>query len=361
MTQMKRIDTDFFTPLTILGMMSGTSLDGLDLALCDFWKDEGKFLYKIIQTQTFEYPQELSQKLQALFDSNALNFCQTEVAFSTFMAQCANQFLENAEKKPNYIASHGHTVFHQPEKGLTKQIGSGAILATKTGISSICDFRSGDVALGGQGAPLVPIGDTLLFSEYDGCLNLGGISNISYGNTDNRIAYDISLCNIPLNFLATQHGLSYDKNGELAQKGNIHSDLLEALNRPDYFLQSGAKSIGFELFANYYKPLLESFTISVEDKLRTVCEHIAMQISGNLRGLQTVLVTGGGAKNRFLIHLIKEKADTQIFIPEEQLIDFKEALVFAFLGYLHVFEADNCLCSVTGALRNSCGGAIYLA
>jgi len=368
-TQMNRIDADFFTPLTILGMMSGTSLDGLDLALCDFWKDGEKFHYKMIQTQTFTYPQELLQKLRALFESDARFFCQTEVEFSTFEAQCVNQFLEKTEKKPNYIASHGHTVFHQPEKGLTKQLGNGAILAAKTGISTICDFRTGDVALGGQGAPLVPIGDALLFAEYDGCLNLGGISNISRGKIGHRLAYDISLCNIPLNFLAEQRGFSYDKNGALAQKGTIHPELLDALNRPDYFSQSGAKSIGFELFANYYKPLLESFPISVEDKLRTVCEHIAIQIAHHLRDLQTVLVTGGGAKNSFLIHLIKEKTaslnsngmNPLVIIPDEQLIDYKEALVFAFLGYLRVFEANNCLCSVTGALKDSCGGAIYLA
>ena len=381
MTQMKRIDADFFTPLTIIGMMSGTSLDGLDLALCDFWKDEDRFHYKIVQTQTFAYPQELTQRLRALFDSHALEFCQTEVEFSSFAAQCVNRFLEKAEKKPHYMASHGHTVFHQPEKGLTKQIGSGAILAAQTGISTICDFRTGDVALGGQGAPLVPIGDALLFSEYDACLNLGGISNISFGNLNNRTAYDISLCNILLNYLAEQRGFIYDKNGALAQKGTIHADLLENLNRPDYFLQSGAKSIGFELFANYYKPLLDRFSISVEDKLRTVCEHIATQIKVVLngycrdnrdnrdsrdsrdnrnKGLVRVLVTGGGAKNRFLIDLIQEKTETQIIIPEEQLIDFKEALVFAFLGYLRVFETNNCLHSVTGALKDSCGGAIYL-
>ena len=239
-------------------------------------------------------------------------------------------------------------------------MGSGAILASKTGISTICDFRTGDVALGGQGAPLVPIGDALLFSEYDGCLNLGGISNISRGNLNDRTAYDISLCNIPLNFLAEQYGVSYDNNGVLAQKGAIHSDLLEALNRPGYFLQSGAKSIGFELFAKYYLPLLETYPISVEDKLRTMCEHISMQIARHLKGLQTLLVTGGGAKNSFLINLLKEKTDIRIIIPEEVLVDFKEALIFAFLGYLRVFEINNCLHSVTGALKNSCGGAIYL-
>ena len=357
---MSRIDADFFTPLRILGMMSGTSLDGLDLALCDFWKDEDKFHYKIIQTQIFTYSKEFTQKLRALFDSNALLFCEVEVEFSIFAAQCVNQFLEKTKKKPNYIASHGHTVFHQPEKGLTKQMGSGAILAAKTGISTVCDFRTGDVALGGQGAPLVPIGDALLFSEYDGCLNLGGISNLSRGNLNTRMAYDISLCNIPLNFLAEQCGFTYDKNGSLAQKGTIHYELLDALNRPDYFLQSGAKSIGFEFFTNYYRPLLESFSISVEEKLRTMCEHIAMQIAHNLKGLQTVLVTGGGTKNRFLIDLIKEKTDTQVIIPNEKLIDFKEALVFAFLGYLRIFETNNCLESVTGAQKNSCGGAIYL-
>jgi anhydro-N-acetylmuramic acid kinase len=339
--------------------MSGTSLDGLDLALCDFWKNNDRFFFDIQETKTYKYPKHLLQKLRELFESSALTFCETEVKFSDFMARCVHQFLQKTKKNPDYIASHGHTVFHQPEKGLTKQIGSGAILAAKTGISTICDFRTTDVALGGQGAPLVPIGDALLFSEYDGCLNLGGISNISYGNINNRTAYDISLCNILLNFLAKQLGLDYDKKGELAQQGAVNPQLLDELNKPEYFSQDGAKSIGFEMFANYYKPLLESHSISIVDKLRTVCEHIAMQIAQNINLLQKVLVTGGGAKNRFLISLIKEKTNTQIFIPDDQLVDFKEALIFAFLGYLRIHEENNCLRSVTGSHRNSCSGAIY--
>jgi anhydro-N-acetylmuramic acid kinase len=343
--------------------MSGTSLDGLDLALCDFERNEDGFCYKIIKTQTFPYPIELSQKLRHLYDSNALFLCQVEVEFSNFMALCVNLFLESVEKRPHYIASHGHTVFHQPEKGLTKQIGSGAILAEKTGITTICDFRTTDVALGGQGAPLVPIGDALLFSQYDGCLNLGGISNISKHVNNMRIACDISLCNIPLNFLAAQQSFPYDKDGAIAQKGTVNSELLEVLNKPDYFLNNKAKSIGYELFEEYYRPLFEvrdvARNVSTEDKLRTVCEHIATQIAQNLKRLQTVLVTGGGAKNKFLIDLIKEKTDTKLVIPDEQLVDFKEALIFAFLGYLRVHEEHNCLQSVTGATKNACGGAIY--
>jgi anhydro-N-acetylmuramic acid kinase len=340
--------------------MSGTSLDGLDLALCDFGKNDDGFYYKIIKTKTFHYSKEFTQKLRDLYDGNALFLCQVEVEFSNFMAQCVNLFLENADKKPHYIASHGHTVFHQPEKELTIQIGSGAILAAKTGINTICDFRTTDVALGGQGAPLVPIGDALLFHQYNGCLNLGGIANISKQINNERIAYDISLCNIPLNFLAQQCGFEYDQDGKLAKIGTVNPKLLKALNKPDYFLNNNAKSIGFEWFAEYYKPILEC-DAHCRDKLRTMCEHIAVQITQNLKGLQTVLVTGGGAKNRFLIDLIKEKTDTTLIIPDEQLIDYKEALIFAFLGYLRVHEEENCLYSVTGALKNACGGAVYKA
>ena len=348
-----------FAPLTILGLMSGTSLDGLDLALCDFWKDDNGFHYNIIKTQTFPYDENLSQKLRNLFTGSALYFCEVEVEFSNFTAQCVNQFLENEKKKPHYVASHGHTVFHQPEKGLTKQIGSGAILAAKTRISTICDFRTTDVALGGQGAPLVPIGDALLFSKYDACLNLGGISNISKHINNETTAHDISLCNIPLNYLAEQLGFHYDKNGELAKKGNINFDLLMDFNTNDYFINNNAKTLGFEFFANYFQPLLDSFNIVVEDKLRTVCEHIALQIAHNINDLQTVLVTGGGAKNKFLIELIKEKTETQLIIPDEQIIDFKEAMIFAFLGYLRVHKEHNCLQSVTDAVKNSCGGGIF--
>jgi anhydro-N-acetylmuramic acid kinase len=347
-------------PTILLGIMSGTSLDGLDLALCEFWKANNTFHYKILQTKTFPYPPLLSVQLSELFTASALFLCQIEVEFSNFAAQCINHFLEKTDKKPDYIASHGHTVFHRPEKGLTKQMGSGAILAAKTGIHTICDFRTTDVALAGQGAPLVPMGDSLLFSQYDGCLNLGGIANISKYNTTFCSAHDITLCNIPLNFLSNQLGFPYDKEGVLAQKGTIYPELLNALNRSDFFAQEGARSIGFEFFADYFSPWLERFQISIEDKLRTVCEHIALQIAHDLKGLSTVLVTGGGTKNHFLIHLIKEKTDTQIVIPDAQLIDFKEAIIFAFLGYLRVLEQNNCLKSVTGAVRNSCGGAIYL-
>jgi len=358
-----KIKKDFnnYTPLTILGLMSGTSLDGLDLALCDFHVSNNEFFYKIVKTQTFEYNQRLTERLRKLFCSSALNFCKVEVEFSNFMAQCINQFLKNAVKKPQYIASHGHTVFHQPEKGLTKQIGSGAILASKTDISTICDFRTTDVALKGQGAPLVPIGDALLFHQYNGCLNLGGIANISSHNNNLSKAHDISLCNITLNFLARQCGHLFDKNGALAQNGTVNELLLEALNKPDFFTHNTKKSIGFEFFASYYQPLLDSFSISGEDKLRTFCEHIAIQIASNLKGLKTVLVTGGGAKNSFLVKLIKEKTEATIIIPDDQLIDFKEALIFAFLGYLRIHETCNCLQSVTGALKNSCGGAVYKA
>jgi anhydro-N-acetylmuramic acid kinase len=339
--------------------MSGTSLDGLDLALCNFRKENEVFHYKILQAQTFSYPPDLSQKLKELYYGNALFFCQIEVAFSIFIAQCVNQFLVSSATKPDYIALHGHTVFHQPEVGLTKQIGSGAILSAKTGISTICDFRTTDVALGGQGAPLVPVGDRFLFSEYAACLNLGGIANISYNNNGTRIAYDISLCNIVLNYLATQQTLPYDDKGALAKKGSIHKKLLDDMNRPDFFAQHSVKSIGFEFFEKYYKPLLENYTISVEDKLRTMCEHVATQITYRLKGLPNVLVTGGGAKNNFLIHLVKEKTKTKIIIPDEQLVDFKEALVFAFLGYLRIHEIANCLCSVTGATKDLCCGGIY--
>ena len=345
--------------LTILGLMSGTSLDGLDLALCEFWNNEQKFCYRIIQTQTFEFSEDLRTKLRNLFEGSALFLCQVEVEFSNFMVQCVNRFLESAEKKPDYVASHGHTVFHQPEKGLTKQIGNGAILAAKTGISTICDFRTTDVALGGQGAPLVPIGDAMLFQQFDGCLNLGGIANISKKSNNILNAHDITLCNIPLNFLAEQCGIPFDEDGKLAQKGTVHVELLDALNQPNFFSKNSAKSIGFEWFSEYFRPLLHSFSISFEDKIRTVCEHIAIQIAHNLTGLKTVLVTGGGAKNKFLIHRIREKTDTKLIIPNDQLIDFKEALIFAFLGYLRVHEKDNCLQSVTGASKNSVGGAIY--
>lgn len=342
-----------------LGLMSGTSLDGLDLALCRFEFKENEYQYEICETKEISYTEEFKARLENALDFNGSQLIELDHYFATYCAQQVNMFLKNTTLKPDFIASHGHTIFHNPQHGYTTQIGNGAILAAKTGFTVISDFRSLDVALGGQGAPLVPIGDQLLFHEYDACLNLGGIANISFQKEGRRIAYDISLCNIPLNFLTQKIGYPFDPEGKLAQKGNLIPELFLQLQNLSFYSQKPPKSLGKEYFISHIQPLIELSTSSIHDILRTITEHIAAQIAQNIPLNSRTLVTGGGAFNNFLIQLIKAKSKSEISIPNSKLVKFKEAIVFAFLGYLRLHNQNNTLSSVTGASQDSCGGAIY--
>jgi anhydro-N-acetylmuramic acid kinase len=342
--------------------MSGTSLDGLDLALCHFTKTE-RWNYKVIAAATVEYTENLRQKLAKAIELSAYEFVKLDVDLGKYIAEKINEFLSTQNIKPEFIASHGHTTFHQPQIGLTSQIGNGATIAANTGITTVCDFRTTDVALGGQGAPLVPIGDELLFGHYDACLNLGGISNISFRQNARRVAFDISPCNMALNYLANQLNLPYDKDGENARKGNVDTNLMNKLNDIDFYKKTGAKSLGKEWFDTIFQPLLDSAEISVCDKLRTVNEHITMQINNILHceNIKTMLVTGGGARNIFLIEQLNSLYKGKIIIPDSETIDFKEAIIFAFLGVLRIREEINCLQAVTGAVTDNCGGGVYFS
>ncbi|NQV03341.1 MAG: anhydro-N-acetylmuramic acid kinase, partial [Bacteroidia bacterium] len=265
------------------------------------------------------------------------------------------------------------------------QIGKGAAIAAETGLPVVCDFRSTDVALGGQGAPLVPIGDQLLFTDYHYCLNLGGFANISFVQEGKRIAYDICPANMVLNTLANQAGQAFDDNGNMARSGKILPGLLESLNHLSYYHQPAPKSLGKEWVESTINPLLDPLiqhpaTLSlrgaeaarepkqerrgnkIQDLLHTFCEHIAIQ-AGNNTGINRVdklLITGGGAMNSYLVERIRHYAAPQIILPDLQTIHFKEALIFAFLGLLRWRNEINILSSVTGAKRDSVGGAIYL-
>lgn len=345
-----------------IGVMSGTSLDGMDVAWCRFDHIEGRWAYRIIDATTFPYPPEFRQRLADATRLSALEYAQLNVDLGVLFARRLNQWI-GQRPKPDFIASHGHTVFHQPQHGLTTQIGSGAVIAAQTSIRTVCDFRTTDVALGGQGAPLVPIGDELLFGTYDACLNLGGFSNISYRCDGQRVAFDVSPCNMTLNLIANRQGLEYDPDGKIAQSGQLIPHLLEQLNQLEYYRLSPPKSLGKEWFDGTFFPLLKPFLgqYSLPDCLRTVVEHIALQIAAVVPALAgQMLVTGGGAHNRFLIGRLSEKSPLQVIIPDPLTIDYKEALVFAFLGLLRLQETSNCLKSVTGAISDNCGGAVYL-
>ncbi|RIH67037.1 anhydro-N-acetylmuramic acid kinase [Mariniphaga sediminis] len=345
----------------VIGIMSGTSLDGIDLAVVDFSYKQNRWNFSIISAETAQYSGEWYQKLKNAPELPGEKLVALHNEYGRFIGQEANRFLRQNNLVVELIASHGHTVFHQPENGFTFQAGSGASVAAETGITTVADFRSTDVALGGHGAPLVPVGDKLLFPEYDYCLNLGGFANISFEQNEKRVAFDICPINFILNDLAEKLGLPFDKNGNLGRAGNTDEKLLRQLNQLDFYSQSSPKSLGREWMNEYFLPVINSYQIPIADKLRTVYEHIALQISGTVPGSGKMLVTGGGTFNSFLMECIKTHSKAEITIPTDQLIHFKEAIVFAFLGLLRFLGQINCYASVTGSRKDSSSGIIYPA
>jgi anhydro-N-acetylmuramic acid kinase len=273
-----------------------------------------------------------------------------------------NRFRQEHPGPCDAVASHGHTIFHQPQLMLTTQIGDGDAIAAETGLPVVFNFRNLDVALGGQGAPLVPIGDRLLFGQYDACLNLGGFSNISYEEpSGSRVAFDVCPCNMALNHLSRMEGLAFDKNGQLARSGTVDKALLAKMNALDYYRRPMPKSLGKEWFVSNFLPLFSSGTYDARTLLRTTVEHIAEQITWAIKGhsISTMLVTGGGAKNKFLLARLQAMIPgCRITVPADDIIDYKEAIIFALLGYLRLQKQNNCLGSVTGARHDNCGGDI---
>ena len=345
----------------VIGIMSGTSLDGLDIVLCNFNYNK-KWNFEILKSKTVEYSNEWKNKLSNAPVITGYDLSILHKEFGHFIGKSIQNFIKETDISIDLIASHGHTVFHQPEKKLTLQIGDGHEIAAITNITTITDFRSLDVALGGQGAPLVPIGDKLLFDNYDFYINLGGFANISFEEKGQRLAYDICPVNIILNYLAKKLNHEYDKNGALGFLGKLDQELLNKLNNLDYYQKEYPKSLGKEWLIDIFIPILENSEISVKDKIRTVYEHIAQQTAKaiNIKAQSTSLITGGGVYNKFLLNLIKQKTKSEIIIPDKSIIEFKEAIIFAFLGILRYNNEINCLCSVTGAQKDSSGGIIHI-
>ncbi|WP_435415544.1 anhydro-N-acetylmuramic acid kinase [Polaribacter aestuariivivens] len=342
-----------------IGVMSGTSLDGVDLVYVKFEKNNYSN-FEILHAKTIPYSSEWRQMLQSAIQSSNKELEKLDVVYGKYLGGVINNFIYNFKiKNIDFIASHGHTILHQPEKGITLQIGSGKEISKVTKQKVVCDFRTQDVKLGGQGAPLVPIGDKLLFSEYDFCLNLGGFSNISYDENEKRIAFDICPVNIVLNFYANKLGLEFDKSGKIASGGNINQQLLEKLNSLEFYKQKPPKSLGLEWVQQEIFPLINSFENDVRIILRTFVEHIAIQISKVIAGYNSVLVTGGGFFNDFLMERIKNISKIHIQHVSKDLINYKEALIFALLGLLRIDNQINCLKSVTGASKNHSSGEIF--
>ncbi len=361
----------------IIGLMSGTSLDGVDIAFCQFTFENNKWDYKIIKAQTIPYSNEWKKTLLSMEDTTALRFQQIHLEYGFYLGELVSNFITKYAIKPDFVSSHGHTIFHTDfncsllkldngdalKKKLTVQIGAGNAIAAICNLPVVCDFRTLDVALGGQGAPLVPIGDMLLFSEFDFCLNLGGFANVSYQYQQERIAFDICPVNIVMNDISSAIGKEYDDDGRLASTGTVNQQLLTELNALPFYqlLPDSPKSLGKEWVIKHITPLLKKFKLTVEDSLRTFAEHIAIQISNALKTKTQgkILVTGGGSFNTFLIGLIKKHTSHELILPSKNTIEFKEALIFAFLGVLRIRNEINCLKSVTGAVKNSIGGVVY--
>lgn len=342
----------------VIGLMSGTSLDGIDLVYVKFDKKDCQN-FKIIESETIVYSSKWKNTLQKAIRYSNEELVSLDRDYGLFLAQTINNFIDKYKlSKVDFIASHGHTILHQPKKGITLQIGSGKEIAKITNTKVVCDFRTQDVKLGGQGAPLVPVGDELLFSNYDYCLNLGGFSNISYKKNDKRIAFDICPVNIVLNHYVHKLGLQFDDKGQIASKGTLNQKLLDELNRLEFYQKEPPKSLGLEWVQEHIFPLIDELETDVPSILRTFTEHIAFQISKIIEN-NSVLITGGGAFNSFLINRLETVAKIKISLPNNQLIDFKEALIFAFLGVLKIDNQINCLSSVTGALKDHSSGVIF--
>lgn len=346
----------------VIGLMSGSSLDGVDIAYVNFSHDNKRWFFQIVEAGNIPYTEEWKNKLSEAFNKSEEELKELDIEYGKFLGTVTKKFIKKYEFDPKLIASHGHTIFHAPERSYTLQIGNGQEIANATGITTINDFRTEDVNKGGQGAPLVPIGDKYLFADFPICLNIGGIANVSYDIDGQRIAYDICMANQMLNYLASKLGYDYDNNGNFANQGNVNQELLNIFNDNTYYDKEAPKSLGREFFEKYQHEIIDNSTLPIKDLLATATEHIACQIVKATDSLEKskMLITGGGAKNNFLIERIRKMSKHEIVIPDTMIIDYKEALIFAFLGTLKLEGKINVLSSVTGASSDSSSGNICL-
>lgn len=353
--------------MRILGIMSGSSLDGIDLALCEFSGFDEHFKWQILDAACYPLTQEWQEKLKDLPMASALDLAKADFQFSYLMAEKVKDFLDG--RTVEYLASHGHTIFHFPEEKGSCQIGNGGALAAASGIPVVTDFRSVDVGLGGQGAPIVAFFDRYVYREYPFLINLGGIANITINKKEGAWAFDMCPCNQLLNFLSRQAGKSFDRKGEMARRGSVQEDLLKEVLELPYFAKKPPKTLDNNQLSTTFFPLFLNHPSRLEDKMRTAVEMISLSIRDGILSSESrnekasgkvVLVTGGGAKNDFLVERLRDISPAYFFeIPDELMIDYKEALMIAFLAYFRIHQQINTLASATGATKDSMGGAIY--
>lgn len=355
-----------------LGLMSGSSLDGLDIAYAALdWRDGHLLDWRLLVADTLPFSEQWQARLLHLPQQDALTFAKTHVYFGRYMADLVQAFRQrHRPARIDFIASHGHTIFHQPDKYLTTQIGDGAALSALTGLPVICDFRTMDVALGGEGAPLAPLADRYLFAGYDFYLNIGGIANLSSNSTGDWIGFDVCPANQVLNLLAQQVGAEYDHNGDLARQGQVLEPLLQRVRDFDFYRKSYPKSLGNEWIRAHVLPIYLEYEGRVEDKLATACAHIALELAQSIQRILTnspspktspkLLATGGGAFNGYLMERLRASLPAvELVVPAPEIVQFKEALLMALLGVLRLNQTPNSLRSITRAKRDTVNGAIY--
>tara|TARA_B110000438_G_scaffold36042_1_gene35794 strand:+ start:16393 stop:17451 length:1059 start_codon:yes stop_codon:yes gene_type:complete len=342
-----------------LGIMSGTSCDGLDMAFCEFWIDKKGWNYKLKKTITIPYSRKWKNKLLNCNKIDSYKLEKLDLDFGNFIAKSITNFINKSKIKPILISSHGHTVFHNPKDKISVQIGNGQLIFSKVKIPVVYNFRQLDILMGGQGAPLVPFGEKFLFTNYDYCINIGGILNITDLIKNKIIAYDVCAANLVLNYLSRKIKLEYDKNGIKASKGKLIEKLFNELNTLKYYKKKNPKSLDVIFVEKKIIPLLLQY--KVEDMLFTYTEHIAYQLNNSLKKENAkILLTGGGTFNKYLVKRIKylDNLNCNFFVPEKKLINFKESLIFGFLGLFKFLNKKNVLKSVTGAKISTSSGIL---
>jgi anhydro-N-acetylmuramic acid kinase len=380
----------------VIGLMSGSSLDGLDIAYVHLQERVSSsaqaprgWEFQLIHTACYPYPAEWRQRLAMAPGASALEYQLLHTEYGHYLGQQVLRFIEEhgIQYQVQLICSHGHTALHWPARKMTAQLGDGAALAAVTRINVVSDLRAMDMALGGQGAPIVPIGEQLLLSGYELFLNIGGIANISrhggsaaagsaaagFGaapGSGGFVAFDVCPAGRMLNELAADKGLAYDDGGRLAACGHVDEVLLRKLDALPYYGMGYPKSLSNEFGMQMVLPLIREAGLSTADGLRTYTEHIAGQVR---RAVETLLIgdggpvrmlaTGGGAHNTYLVERIQGRLKdlgVEVVVPDAALVDYKEALVMALIGVLRWREENNVLASVTGASRDSIGGAVWI-
>ena len=340
--------------------MSGSSLDGVDLAIIDFYKKKNKWKFKLLEFNTISYDYNLKNELSVAHNLNLNQIKKLDSKYTFVLASLINNFLEKLKINIDFVSSHGHTILHQPEKGVTIQIGNNIDLSNLISKKLICDFRTQDVLFGGQGAPLVPVGDYHLFSEFDYTLNLGGFANITNLTNQFPRAHDVCAVNTVLNKLSNELNLDYDSEGRIAMNGNLIKDLKNELDNILFYKDKPPKSLGVEWLNRVVYPILNKYkSFKIEDILYTYSIHISEVLSRELPEGKKILLSGGGSFNNFLIDNIVQKSKSIITIPNKEIINFKEAIIFAFIGVLKIRNEINCFKSVTGACKDHCSGIIY--